>query len=259
KLLRFAGAVAILVFVGLLGLSASRGQEHGGSLVLDMKIDGEIEPVLATYVEEGLAEAARKNAALVLITMDTPGGLSDSTQKIVQNILDSPVPVAVFISPKGSRGASAGFFILLSADIAAMAPATHAGAASPVLAVGGFAVGMDDTLRRKIMNDAQAFLRSYSEKRGRNPPLAATALTDAKGFTEQEALSGKLIDLIADSPEDLLHKLNGREITRFDGSKVKLALANPVQQQFALSLRQSFLARIVQPDAFFLLLLIGAL
>jgi membrane-bound serine protease (ClpP class) len=191
--------------------------------------------------------------------MDTPGGLSDSTQKIVQHILDSTVPVAVYVAPKGARGASAGFFILLSADVAAMAPATRTGAASPILAVGGFAIGMDETLRRKIMNDAQAFLRSFSEKRARNPALAETAVTDAKAFTAQEALDGKLIDLEADSTEELFQKLNGREITRFNGTKVKLQLANADRQPFALSMRQSFLARIVEPDVFFLLLIVGAL
>lgn len=228
-------------------------------VILDMHIDGEIEPVLATYVEEGLADAARRHAALVLISMDTPGGLSDSTQKIVQHILDSPVPVAVYVTPKGARGASAGFFILLSADVAAMAPATRAGAASPILMVGGYTIGVDETLKRKIMNDTQAFLRSFSERRGRNPALAETAVTEAKAFTEKEAMDGKLIDLVADSPEDLLQKLNGREITRFNGTKTKLQLTNAVSLQFALSMRQQFLARIVQPDAFFLLLIVGAL
>jgi len=241
-------------------LHCARAQEqHNPPLVLDMKINGEIEPVLATYVEEGLADAARRHATLVLISMDTPGGLSDSTQKIVQHILDSPVPVAVYVAPKGARGASAGFFILLSADVAAMAPATRTGAASPILAVGGFTIGIDETLRRKITNDAQAFLRSFSEKRERNPALAETAITEAKAFTAKEALDGKMIDIISDTPEDLLQKLNGREITRFNGTKVKLALSNAERQEFALSLRQSFLARIVEPDVFFLLLIVGAL
>jgi membrane-bound serine protease (ClpP class) len=241
-------------------LHPARAQEkQAGPLVLDMKIDGEIGPVLATYIEEGLADAAKRHASLVLITMDTPGGLSDSTQNIVQHILDSPVPVAVYVAPKGARGASAGFFILLSADVAAMAPATRTGAASPILAVGGYVIGIDETLRRKIMNDTQAFLRSFTEKRGRNPALAETAVTEAKAFTAEESLKGNLIDLVADSPEELLRKLNGREVTRFSGTKVKLELANPVQQEFALSMRQAFLARIVEPDAFFLLLIVGAL
>lgn len=258
---RWAGASAFLLLLAIcIGLNGAQAEEkQNGALVLDMKIDGEIGPVLATYVEEGLADAAARHASLVLITMDTPGGLSDSTQKIVQHILDSPVPVAVYVAPKGARGASAGFFILLSADVAAMAPATRTGAASPILAVGGITIGVDETLKRKIMNDAQAFLRSFSEKRGRNPVLAETAVTEAKAFTAEEALGGKLIDFVVNSPEELLQKLNGHEITRFNGTKVKLELTNPVQQQFALSMRQAFLARIVEPDAFFLLLIVGAL
>jgi len=258
---RWAGVSAfVLLLVICFGLTGARAQEkQSAPLVLDMKIDGEIGPVLATYVEEGLADAAARHATLVLITMDTPGGLSDSTQNIVQHILDSPVPVAVYVAPKGARGASAGFFILLSADVAAMAPATRTGAASPILAVGGITIGVDETLKRKIMNDAQAFLRSFSEKRGRNPALAETAVTEAKAFTAEEALNGKLIDFVADSPQELFQTLNGREVTRFNGTKVKLELTNPVQQQFALSMRQAFLARIVEPDAFFLLLIVGAL
>ena len=258
---RWAGASAfVLLMVICFGLNGTQAQEkQSAPLVLDMKIDGEIGPVLATYIEEGLADAAARHAALVLITMDTPGGLSDSTQNIVQHILDSPVPVAVYVAPKGARGASAGFFILLSADVAAMAPATRTGAASPILVVGGYTIGMDETLKRKIMNDTQAFLRSFTEKRARNPVLAETAVTEAKAFTSKEALDGKLIDLVTDSPEELLQKLNGREITRFNGTKIKLELTNPVQQQFALSMRQAFLARIVEPDAFFLLLIVGAL
>jgi len=257
--------VAVLpVFAALLascfGLAGAGAEEkHAGPLVLELQINGEIEPVLATYVEEGLADAARRQASLVLIAMDTPGGLSDSTQKIVRHILDSPVPVAVYVAPKGARGASAGFFILLSADVAAMAPATRTGAASPILVVGGFSIGSDETLKRKITNDAQAFLRSFSEKRRRNPSLAETAVTDAKAFTAQEALDGKLIDLEADSTEELLQKLNGREITRFNGTKLRLELTNAAREPFSLSLRQSFLARIVEPDVFFLLLIVGAL
>jgi membrane-bound serine protease (ClpP class) len=229
------------------------------STVLELKLDGEVEPILATYIDEGLADAAGRNATLVVITMDTPGGLSDSMRDIIQHILSSPVPVAVYVSPTGARGASAGFFILLSADIAAMAPGTHTGAASPLIGVGAYPVAIDETLRKKITNDAMAFLRSFAEKRGRNPALAETAVTEAKAFTEREALDGKLIDLVALSEEDLLRQLNGREITRFDGRKIKLALSNPSRVEFQLSGRQKFLARIVAPDMFFLLLIVGVL
>ncbi len=227
--------------------------------VLELKLNGEVEPILATYIEEGLADAARRHAALVLITMDTPGGLSDSMKDIIQHILASPVPVAVYVGPSGARGASAGFYILLSADIAVMAPGTHAGAASPLIMIGGFPQQIDETFRKKINNDAMAFLRSFTERRGRNPTLAETAITEAKAFTEKEALDNKMIDLVASSREDLLHQLNGRAITRFDGSKMNLALEHPSLVPFELSARQKFLARIVEPDAFFILLILGVL
>lgn len=228
-------------------------------LVEELKLDGEVAPILATYIDEGMGDAARRHAALVLITMDTPGGLSDSMTDIIHHILDSPVPVLVYVSPSGARGASAGFLILLSADIAAMAPGTRAGAATPIFLPGWAAMPMDEVLRKKINSDATAFLRSFSEKRGRNPKLAETAITDARAFTEQEALEGHLIDLIAINTDDLLRQINGREVTRFDGQKTKLSLANYTRSEFELSARQKFLARIVEPDVFFLLLLVGAL
>jgi membrane-bound serine protease (ClpP class) len=244
----------------LLVFPSSAAEEHSSSpVVLELRLDGEVEPILATYIDEGIADAERRRAALVLITMDTPGGLSDSMKQIIQHILNSPVPVAVYVSPTGARGASAGFFILLSADIAAMAPGTHTGAASPLIGVGAYPVAIDETLRRKITNDASAFLRSFADKRGRNPSLAETAVTEAKAFTEKEALDGKLIDLLANSEDDLLRQLDGRQITRFDGTKVKLALSSPVRAPFELSGRQRFLARIVSPDMFFLLLIVGVL
>jgi len=231
----------------------------GPAQILEVRIGDEIEPVMAEYVDNGIDEAARIHASLILITMDTPGGLSTSMEDIIHHILESPVPVAIFISPVGSRGASAGFFILLSADIAAMAPGTHTGAASPLLAIGGVPLQVDETLKKKILNDATAFLRSYTAKRGRNVELAESAVVDGKAWTETEALDGKLIDLVANSPEDLLSKLDDRTIKRFDGSTVQLALHNPQRVAFSMSFRQRFLSRIVQPDAFFILLIVGVL
>jgi membrane-bound serine protease (ClpP class) len=231
----------------------------GPAQILELRIGDEIEPVMAEYVDNGIDEAARIHASLILITMDTPGGLSTSMEDIIHHILESPVPVAIFISPVGSRGASAGFFILLSADIAAMAPGTHTGAASPLLAIGGVPLQVDETLKKKILNDATAFLRSYTAKRGRNVELAESAVVDGKAWTETEALDGRLIDLVANSPEDLLSKLDGRTIKRFDGSTVQLALHNPQRVAFSMSFRQRFLSRIVQPDAFFILLIVGVL
>jgi membrane-bound serine protease (ClpP class) len=248
-----AGAIFLLM------PSVAADEHSSRPLVLELSLDGEVEPILATYIDEGLADAAKRHAALVLITMDTPGGLSDSMKDMIQHILASPVPVAVYVSPTGGRGASAGFYILLSADIAAMAPGTHAGAASPIIAIGGFPQQIDEVFRKKINQDAMAFLRSFTERRGRNPELAEKAITESKAFTEKESLDANMIDLIASSPEDLLRQLDGRTVKRFDGTQVTLALKSPVRAPFELSARQRFLARIVEPDVFFVLLILGVL
>jgi membrane-bound serine protease (ClpP class) len=227
--------------------------------IVKLRIDSEIEPILADYITNGIDRAAQERASLVLITIDTPGGLDTSMRQIIAKILASPVPVVTFVSPTGSRAASAGFFILLSADVAAMSPGTDTGAASPVMIFAGSSVQIDETMRHKIVNEAEAYLRSYVSQRGRNVDLAATAVSDAKAFSEKEALDGKLIDLIEPSQEALLAELNGRTITRFDGSKMKLDLSSPVVTEVEMTAREKFLSRIVQPDVFFILLIVGVL
>lgn len=227
--------------------------------VVELRINDEIEPVLAEFIVNGISQANRQNASLILITESTPGGLDTLMRQIIQAILGSKAPVVTYVYPTGSRAASAGFFILLSADIDAMAPGTDTGAASPITAIGGQPVQVDQTLAKKILNEANAYLRSYVTKRGRNAELASTAVTDAKAFTEKEALDGHLIDLISNSPQDLFAKLNGRTITRFDGSTTQLQLSHPVIETIEMNGREKFLQRIVQPDVFFILLILGAL
>lgn len=229
------------------------------SRVVELRIDGPIEPILAEYISRGIAEANQRQASLVLITINTPGGLDTAMREIVHAILTSSVPVCVYVSPTGARAASAGFFILMSSDIAAMSPGTETGAASPILEIGGQPIKVDETLNKKILNDATAYLRSYVEKRGRNVDLAETAVTDAKAFSDKEALDGKLIDIVAASTQDLLAKINGRSITRFDGSTATVSLARPSIVAIPMTPRERFLSRIVQPDAFFVLLLLGVL
>jgi membrane-bound serine protease (ClpP class) len=229
------------------------------SKIIELHIDGEIEPILAQYIVRGITEANDQHANLILITMNTPGGLDTSMRSIIQAILRSSVPVVTYVYPTGSRAASAGFFILLSGDIAAMSPGTETGAASPLIELGGQPVKIDETLQKKIVNDATAYLRAYTSKRGRNSDLAATAVTDAKAFSDKEALDGKLIDIVVLSPEELLGKLDGRTITRFDGNTQKLELPRPVIVPTDMTSREKFLSRIVQPDAFFVLLIIGVL
>jgi len=249
-------ALAILLRVPSVGAD----QPTTEPLVLELNLDGFVDPILVTYIDEGLEDAARRQASLVLITMDTPGGLSDSMKGIIQHILASRVPVAVYVGPTGARGASAGFYILLSADVAAMAPATHTGSATPVIAFGGMLpMQIDEAYRKKLNNDAMAFLRSFTERRGRNPALAEKAITEGTAFTEKEALEAKMIDLVANSPDDLLKQLEGRTISRFDGTKTTLSLRNAARKPFELSTRQKFLARIVQPDIVFVLLILGVL
>jgi membrane-bound serine protease (ClpP class) len=252
--------VALVAFAALATRAAAPpAPSSSPATVVQLHIDSEIEPVLAEYIVNGIDQANRDGASLVLITISTPGGLDTSMREIIQSILQSKVPVATYVYPTGSRAASAGFFILLSADIAAMSPGTDTGAASPIMMIGGQTVQIDETLHKKIVNEATAYLRSYVSKRGRNTDLAATAVTDAKAFTEKEALDGKLIDVIASSPEDLLSKLNGRTITRFDGSTTQLQLASPVVVVKDMTAREKFLYRIVQPDVFFILLIVGVL
>lgn len=256
-----------VVFFALAALSltlikpavSASASPNSSANVVELRIDGEIEPVLAEYIVRGINEANADRVSLILITMNTPGGLDSSMREIIQAILASKVPVCAYVAPTGSRAASAGFFILLSADIAAMAPGTDTGAASPILALGGQPVQIDDTLHKKIVNEATAYLRSYVTQRGRNAELAATAVTDAKAFSEKEALDGKLIDLTAANREDLLAKLNGRTVTRLDGAKLQLALAQPVVTPHEMTAREKFLTRIVQPDVFFILLIVGVL
>ena len=252
-------AMSLAFAAGAAAPAASPAEARSSATVVELRIDGEIEPVLAEYIVHGIEAAGREHASLVLITLNTPGGLDTSMRSIIQAILRSPAPVVTYVSPTGSRAASAGFFILLSADVAAMSPGTDTGAASPIMSIGGQPIQIDETLHKKIVNEATAYLRSYASQRGRNVELAATAVTEAKAFSQQEALDGKLIDLAASSPEDLLAKLDERAITRFDGTTVRLALASSVIVAREMTARERFLSRVVQPDAFFILLIVGAL
>jgi membrane-bound serine protease (ClpP class) len=227
--------------------------------VLELDIRGEIEPVLAEYISQSIDSATPAKYRLIVVTLDTPGGLDDSMREIIASIIHSQVPVATFVYPSGSRAASAGFFILMSGDVAAMAPGTDTGAASPLAAMGGQPVQIDETLRHKIVNEAAAYLRSITTKRNRNPELAEQAITEAKAFSDSEALAGHLIDLSATSPENLLAALDGRPIRRLDGWTVTLSLANATIERGEMTARQKFLSRVVQPDVFFILLIIGVI
>ncbi|MCU1335532.1 MAG: Nodulation efficiency protein NfeD [Bryobacterales bacterium] len=226
-----------------------------GPKVIAVDIDGVIHPITVDLLAHALDQAASQNAAAVLIRLNTPGGMLEATRQINEKIVASRVPVIAYVTPSGGRAASAGFFILEAADVAAMAPGTNTGASSPV-ALGG---QMDETMRHKVENDAAAWLRSTVEKRGRNATLAETTIRQASSFTEKEALDQHLIDLIAPNEQKLFETLDGREITRFDGRKEVLHLSGAEVVPYQPTLRERIISAIADPNIGFILLVVGAL
>jgi membrane-bound serine protease (ClpP class) len=224
--------------------------------VVKIRVDDTIQPISAEYISRAIEHARQTNADAVLIELHTPGGLVDSTREIIQKILTSPVPVIVYVAPSGANAASAGFFILESADVAAMAPGTNTGAAHPVT-LGG--EKMDDTMKTKVENDSAAFMRSFVGPRGRNVQLAESAVRESKSWTDAEALQQHLIDIVAKDQDDLLRQVSGRPIKRFDGKEVKLDLVGAKVDEMPMTLRQKILDFLLDPNIAFLVLAVGAL
>jgi membrane-bound serine protease (ClpP class) len=225
--------------------------------VVEIRLSDEIiQPISAEYVTEGIKHAEQIDADAVLLWINTPGGLADSMREIVNAITTSKVPVIVYVAPTGSGATSAGFFILLASDIAVMAPGTTTGAASPVLFGGG---EPDETMKKKVMSDAAAYLRSYASKRDRNPEVAELAVTEAKSFTDQEALEAGIVDAILESREQILEQFHGQTITRFDGRAETLELADAGFQPWEMTRRQRFLNWLTDPKMLFLFLIFGIL
>jgi membrane-bound serine protease (ClpP class) len=230
------------------------GVAHAQSpLVVELTLRDTVQPISAQYLHRGLAEAAASHAALVIITLDTPGGLLESTRTMVADIENSPVPVAVLVGPTGARAGSAGFFLLEAADIAAMMPATNAGASHPIIE----GRTLDPILKEKIENDAAAFLRSITDPRHRNAAAAEDAVRNSKSYSDKECLNLHLIDGIVPNEAALIAALNGRTIQRFDGRSQVLKLANATVADLAPSLRERWLTRLTNPDVAILLLLCG--
>src|ERR1700731_3633472 len=213
--------------------------------VLKVVVNDTIQPITEEYIARALDEAQRKNDQAVLIAINTPGGLVDSTRKIIEKITASPIPVIIYVTPSGSRAASAGFFILEAADVAAMAPGTNTGAAHPVVLGGG---KMDDVMKEKIENDAAALMRSVAARRGRNGEVAESTVRQSKSFTEQEALSQHLIDYVASSEDDLFRQLAGKSFKRFNGEAVSLKLSGQPIVTFGMTLKESILNYLMDPN-----------
>lgn len=220
--------------------------------------DGIIHPISAEFVDQTITHADTTGAAVMVLVLRTPGGLLDSTRTMVSRMIASRTPVVVFVGPSGARAASAGFILALAADVAAMAPGTHIGAAHPV---SGGGEAMNETMAKKAAEDAAAYARTLAEARGRNVSLAAAAVTTSRAFTDREALAASppLIDLVAHDVNDLLRQLDGRTITRFDGRAVSLDMTGVVVERVEMTRRQQFLSAIAHPQIAYLLLTLGML
>jgi membrane-bound serine protease (ClpP class) len=225
-----------------------------GASVLRISVNDMIHPISDEYIGRALADAARAGDGAVVIELTTPGGLLDSTRSIVEKLMTSKVPVIIYVAPAGSRAASAGFFLLEAADIAAMAPGTNTGAAHPVL----LGEKMDDVMKMKMENDAAAFMRTIATRRGRNVAVAESAVRQSKSFTEDEALQQHLIDYISPNLPALLKAADGKQIKRYDGTVLKLNLAGPVRN-YDMSLKERMLSMLMDPNIAFLLFALGSL
>jgi membrane-bound serine protease (ClpP class) len=223
--------------------------------VVRVAVSDMIHPISSEYIERALASAARANDDLVVIELRTPGGLIDSTRSIVEKIMTSPVPVVVYVSPAGSTAASAGFFVLESADIAAMAPGTNTGAAHPVI----LGDKMDEIMKTKLENDASAFMRTIATRRGRNVSVAESAVRESKSFTEQEALNQKLIDVVASDLPALLKAINGRTVHLYNGKSATLNVIGKPVTNYEMTLKEKILSRLMDPNLAFLLFVLGGL
>ena len=253
---RVRGFAAMIGLIAAIGLSAPAiGQQP---FVDKFVLADTIQPVTEGELERAIARANSDGASALLIELDTPGGLLDSMRSMIGAILASRVPVIVYVAPAGARAGSAGFYLLESADVAAMAPGTNAGAAHVVSELALFGKP-DDIMMQKVENDAEALLRSYVSKRNRNAEAAEAAAASSHSYTAQESLDQHLIDLIASNDWELLRALDGREITRMDGTKLTLHLAGARIEPLRSTLREDLLGWLVNPNIALLFLVGGAL
>ncbi|HVG20334.1 MAG TPA: nodulation protein NfeD, partial [Blastocatellia bacterium] len=241
---------ASLLLVFILAQATARADVHR------LKLDDQITPASAEFIASAIERAEQAGAAALIITLNTPGGLDTSMREIVSRVDASRVPVIIYVAPSGARAASAGFVILLASDLAAMAPGTATGAAHPVMMGGG---DLEKTMAEKVTNDAAAYVRSHAERRGRDPQAAESAIRESTSFTEREAIEKHLVEIIARDESDLLAQLEGRAITRLDGSQTTLRVAQERLVEVTPTLRQQLLMALADPRLAFILFALGAL
>lgn len=228
------------------------------SSILKININFPIHPITSEYIIDTIDKAAKENASLIIMALNTPGGLDTSMREIIEKILSSETPVAAYVSPSGSRAASAGFFIGIACDLFVMAPGTNTGAAHPVgISITG--QQMDETMEEKVTHDAASYIKTLAEKRGRNVKLAEDAVRKSLSYTEEEAFRGNLIDLIAKNEQEIINYFHGKKIKRFDGEELLLDLKDEKIVEISMSARQKFLITISNPNFAYILLMIGLL
>ncbi len=245
--------------LGILILSFARTSQGA---IARIDVNSAIDPVTAEFVVRGIDRAENERAELILIRLQTPGGFGSSMEDIIGKMLGSKVPIVVYVTPSGAKAASAGFFILLASDIAAMAPGTNTGAAHPLMAIGGFPVDggqAGKTLTEKITSNATAYLRSIAGKRNRNVAEAEKGVVESKSFTETEALNARLIDFIAKDEAELLAKLNGYRLRTFSGEERVLRTQGQSITDYEMTTREKVLVAITQPNLALLLGIVGVI
>ena len=248
----------VLMSIGFLGVIVAHAQEDsGGPTGVVIRVDGIINGVKHRYISRSIAEAQEAGATLLVIELDTPGGLVDSTRDIVEVLLESPVPIVVYVSPRGARAGSAGTFVTAAGHVAAMSPGTNIGAATPVSSTGQ---ELEETLASKVENDAAALIRSIAQERGRNEEALEQTVREAAAFSANEALELNIIDVIAEGLNHLLEQINGRQVELAGESEgIILDTADMQLRRLEKNALENFLGFISSPNVSFLLLTIGGM
>lgn len=250
----------LLLFLGLLAMGAFVSSARAASPTVDvLQVKGTINPVLVDYIQRGISQAQKTKAVALIIQLDTPGGLDTSMRDIIKDIVDSPVPVVVYVSPAGSRAASAGVFITVASHVAAMSPNTAIGAAHPVSIGTQGEAQMSTTMEEKVVNDAAAYMRSIAQAHGRNMEWAEKAVRESVSATEQEALKLNIIDIVATDLDDLVTKLNGRKVTLLGGAVLTLNTEGATITPLPMNTVEKILYTIADPNIAYLLLSLGSL